>query len=201
GADAPRYVGRVIEGVDAAASTPLWMAERLRRCGVRPVSLLVDITQYVMLELGQPMHAFDRDLLQGPVGVRRARKGEMLKLLDGRETVLDDEFLAITDADRVVALAGVMGGFDTRVTDATRNVFLEAAHFAPAAIMGRSRKLGMHTDAAHRFERGVDPQLPRIAIETATRLIVEIAGGAPGPVSEAVLEGHLPQPQSILLRR
>jgi len=200
-ADAPRYLGRVIEGVDAAAATPLWMAERLRRSGIRPVSFLVDVTQYVMLELGQPMHAFDRDLLKGPVGVRRARAGETLKLLDGRDAVLDDEFLAITDADRVVALAGVMGGFDTRVTDATRNVFLEAAHFAPAAIIGRSRRLGMHTDAAHRFERGVDPQLPRTAIELATRLILDIAGGQPGPVSEAALDAHLSQPQAITLRR
>jgi phenylalanyl-tRNA synthetase beta chain len=200
-ADAPRYVGRVIEGVDAARATPVWIAERLRRSGIRPVSLLVDITQYVMLELGQPMHAFDRDLLAGPVGVRRARSGEALKLLDGRDVVLDPEFLVITDADRPVALAGVMGGFDTRVTDATRNVFLEAAHFAPAAIIGRGRKLGLHTDAGHRFERGVDPELPRQAIETATRLIVEIAGGSPGPVTEAVLPGALPQPQSIVLRR
>ena len=201
GADAPRYLGRVIEGVDATAPTPLWMAERLRRSGVRPVSLLVDITQYVMLELGQPMHAFDRDLLHGPVAVRRARAGETLKLLDGREVALDGEFLAITDADRVVALAGVMGGFDTRVTDATRNVFLESAHFAPAAIIGRSRRLGMHTDAAHRFERGVDPALPRTAIELATRLVLDIAGGQPGPVIEAELPEHLPQPQAIVLRR
>jgi len=201
GADAPRYLGRIIEGVDAATPTPAWMAERLRRSGIRPVSLLVDVTQYVMLELGQPMHAFDRDLLAGPVGVRRARAGETLKLLDGRDATLDSEFLAITDADRVVALAGVMGGFDTRVTEATRNVFLEAAHFAPAAIIGRSRRLGLHTDAAHRFERGVDPALPRTAIELATRLILEIAGGQPGPVTEAVLEAHLPQPQTIVLRR
>src|SRR5690606_37233101 len=125
GADAPRYVGRVIEGVDAGVATPVWMAERLRRCGIRPLSFLVDVTQYVMLELGQPMHAFDRDLLQGPIGVRRARANETLALLDGRDVVLDGEFLAITDADRPVALAGVMGGFDTRVTGATRNVFLE----------------------------------------------------------------------------
>ncbi len=201
GADAPRYVGRIIEGLDATVPTPLWMAERLRRSGVRPISLLVDVTQYVMLELGQPMHAFDRDLLTGPVGVRRGRAGESLKLLDGRDVAVDPDFLLITDADRPVALAGVMGGFDTRVTDATRNVFLEAAHFAPSAIIGRSRKLGMHTDAAHRFERGVDPESPRIAIEHATRLIVEIAGGAPGPVIEAVQPQHLPQPQPIQLRR
>ena len=206
GADAPRYIGRVIEDVDATRATPVWMAERLRRSGVRPVSLLVDVTQYVMLELGQPMHAFDRDLLRGPVGVRRARAGETLKLLDGRDVALDPEFLVITDAvesgsSRPVALAGVMGGFDTRVTDATRNVFLEAAHFAPAAIIGRGRRLGLHTDAGHRFERGVDPQLPRDAIELATRLICDIAGGRPGPVAEAALGEFLPTPNPIVLRR
>ena len=201
GADAPRYCGRVIEGVNAAARTPVWMAERLRRSGVRPVSLLVDITQYVMLELGQPMHAFDLDTLSGPVGVRRARAGERLLLLDGREVELDDYFVAITDADRPVALAGEMGGMDTRVTDATTNVFLEAAHFAPAAIMGRGRRLGLHTDAGHRFERGVDPELPRTAIELATRLVLDLAGGTPGPVSEAVLAEHLPKQATILLRR
>jgi phenylalanyl-tRNA synthetase beta chain len=200
-ADAPRYVGRVIEGVDARRRAPAWMAERLRRSGIRPVSLLVDVTQYVMLELGQPMHAFDRDLLEGPVGVRRARGGESVTLLDGREVALDPEFLLVTDADRPVALAGVMGGFDTRVTDATRNVFLEAAHFAPPAIIGRGRRLGLYTDAGHRFERGVDPELPRQAIEYATRLILDLAGGTPGPVVEAVLPEHLPQPQPIRLRR
>ncbi|WP_027080543.1 phenylalanine--tRNA ligase subunit beta [Luteimonas mephitis] len=201
GADAPRYVGRVISGVDASRPTPVWMAERLRRSGIRPVSLLVDITQYVMLELGQPMHAFDRDLLHGPVGVRHARAGEALKLLDGRDVVADPGFLVITDADRAVALAGVMGGFDTRVTDTTKNVFLEAAHFAPSAIIGRGRRLGLHTDAGHRFERGVDPELPRTAIEVATRLIVDIAGGMPGPVTEAELPDHLPRPRTIKLRR
>ena len=201
GEAAPRFVGRVLEGVDATAATPAWMAERLRRSGVRPLSFLVDVTQYVMLELGQPMHAYDRDLLVGPIGVRLAREGERLALLNGTEATLDPQFLAITDADRVVGLAGIMGGADTKVTDATRNVFLEAAHFAPAAIIGRSRKLGLHTDAGHRFERGVDPELPRIAVERATRLILEIAGGTPGPVIEAVLPQHLPQPQVIQLRR
>ncbi|MGI8561018.1 MAG: phenylalanine--tRNA ligase subunit beta [Luteimonas sp.] len=206
GADAPRYVGRVIRNVDASVPTPAWMAERLRRSGTRPLSLLVDVTQHVMLELGQPMHAFDRDLLQGPVSVRHARAGEALTLLDGREVVVDESFLVIadqggTDAGRAVALAGVMGGHDTRVTGTTRNVFLEAAHFAPAAIIGRGRRLGLHTEAGHRFERGVDPELPRTAIEVATRLIVEIAGGTPGPVVEAVLPEHLPRPDPILLRR
>ncbi|NJC45189.1 phenylalanine--tRNA ligase subunit beta [Xanthomonas arboricola] len=198
---APRYCGRVIEGIDPAAKTPVWLAERLRRSGVRPVSLLVDITQYVMLELGQPMHAFDLDTLQGPISVRHSRSGEQLALLDGRQVTLDDSFLTITDADRPVALAGLMGGLDTRVTDTTRNVFLESAYFDPAAIMGRGRKFGLHTDAGHRFERGVDPALPPQAIEVATRLVLELAGGTPGPVVHAQLPEHLPQPARILLRR
>lgn len=205
GADVPRYCGRVIEGVDATAPTPVWMAERLRRSGVRPVSFLVDVTQYVMLEIGQPMHAFDRDTLAGPVGARRARKGEAAKLLNAQDVALDEQFIVITDGDgaaqRVVALGGVMGGYDSRVTDATRNVFLEAAHFAPAAIIGRGRKLGLHTDAGHRFERGVDPELPRSAIEYATRLILDIAGGAAGPLVESALPEHLPQPRPVALLR
>ncbi|NLA67488.1 MAG: phenylalanine--tRNA ligase subunit beta [Gammaproteobacteria bacterium] len=201
GADAPRYVGRILTGVDGGRATPVWMAERLRRSGIRPVSLLVDITQYVMLELGQPMHAYDRRLLEGPIGVRRARDGESLKLLDGREAALDDGFLVITDADRPVGLAGLMGGFDTRVTGDTTDVFLEAAHFAPSAIIGRGRRLGLHTDAGHRFERGVDPELPRIAIEYATRLLLDIAGGTPGAVIEASDAGALPRPATIRLRR
>src|SRR5688572_9282856 len=200
GSDVPRFVGRVIEGIDPSKRTPIWMAERLRRSGIRPISLLVDVTQYVMLELGQPMHAFDRDLLKGPISVRRARVNEALTLLDGRDVALDDQFLVVTDSDRAVALGGIMGGFDTRVTDATRNVFLEAAHWVPSAIIGRGRRLGLHTDAGHRFERGVDPELPRQAIEVATRLIVEIAGGAPGPVTEAVLPEHLQKPQPVHLR-
>lgn len=206
GARVPRFVGRVIDGVDARVPTPTWMAERLRRSGVRPISFLVDVTQYVMLELGQPMHAFDKDALEGAVVVRPARTGEQLKLLDGRTVELDEEFLVVADSRggmgaRAVALGGIMGGFDTRVTDATRNVFLEAAHWVPSAIIGRSRKLGMHTDAGHRFERGVDPELPRIAVEYATKLILDIAGGSTGPVIEAVLPEHLQAPQAIVLRR
>jgi len=206
GAEVPRFVGRVIEGVNAAVATPVWMAERLRRSGVRPISFLVDVTQYVMLELGQPMHAFDRDTLVGPIVVRHARSGEQARLLDGRTVSLDEDFLVVADsqggnAARAVALGGIMGGHDTRVTEATRNVFLEAAHWIPAAIIGRGRKLGLHTDAGHRFERGVDPQLPRQAVEVATRLIVELAGGSPGPVVEAVLPEHLPAPTRITLRR
>src|SRR6185437_10888435 len=199
-ADCPRYCGRYIEGIDPSARTPEWMRERLRRGGIRPISLLVDVTQYAMLELGQPMHAFDAAKLKGPVGVRRAYPGETLKLLDEREVTLDPEFLLITDADRAVALAGVMGGFDTRVTETTRGVFLEAAHFAPAAIAWRARKLNMGTDAAHRFERGVDPELPRVALERATALILQVAGGKPGPILEAA-SPHLPRRASIVLRR
>ncbi len=206
GAKVPRFVGRVIDGVDATMPTPLWMAERLRRSGVRPISFLVDVTQYVMLELGQPMHAFDKDSLQSPVVVRHARAGEDMKLLDGRTASLDDDFLVVSDSQggrgaRAVALGGIMGGHDTRVTDATRSVFLEAAHWIPSAIIGRSRKLGLHTDAGHRFERGVDPELPRIAVEYATRLILQVAGGVPGPVIEAVRHDDLPKPQVVSLRR
>jgi phenylalanyl-tRNA synthetase beta chain len=201
GADCPRFCGRMIEGIDAHAPTPFWLAERLRRSGLRPISLLVDVTNYVMLELGQPMHAFDTAKLGGAIGVRHARAGEKLKLLDEREVTLDSEFLVVTDNDKPVALGGVMGGYDTRITADTRDVFLEAAHWRPAAIMGRSRKLGMHTDAAHRFERGIDPELPRIAIERATRLILDAAGGKPGPVIEATLPEHLPKSATVKLRR
>ncbi len=140
-------------------ATPLWLAERLRRAGLRSISAVVDVTNYVMLELGQPLHAFDNDTLQGDIVVRHARAGETLKLLDGNDAKLDAGFVLIADEHKPLAVAGVMGGFDSRVTDATRNIFLESAHFAPAAIMGRARKLGLHTDASHRFERGVDPRV------------------------------------------
>src|SRR6185369_15020208 len=156
---------------------------------------------FVMLELGQPMHAFDADTLRGPIGVRRARAGETCKLLDERDAALDENFLIVTDADKPVALAGVMGGFDTRVTEKTTRVFLESAHFAPAAVIGRARKLGLHTDAAHRFERGVDPELPRYALERATALIQQIMGGQAGPITETVLFGQLLRPAPVKLRR
>ncbi len=201
GAAAPRYCGRVIEGVDAGVATPAWMAQRLARAGVRPLSFLVDVTQYVMLELGQPMHAFDDATLAGAVRVRHAAAGERLALLDGREVALDPGFLVIADDRGALALAGIMGGQASKVTDATRTVFLESAHFAPDAIIGRSRKLGLHTDASHRFERGVDPQLPRIALERATALILQVAGGQAGPVVEAALDQHLAPPAPVALRR
>jgi phenylalanyl-tRNA synthetase beta chain len=200
GADAPRYLGRVIEGVDATARSPLWLAERLRRSGIRPISAIVDITQYVMLELGHPMHAFDNDTLSGAIVVRHADVGEPLKLLDGSEATLDPSFVVIADEARALAVGGVMGGLDSRVTDATRNIFLEAAHFAPSAIMGRARKLGLHTDASHRYERGVDPALPKRAMERATELILAIAGGKAGPVTVAERLEDLREHAPVLLR-
>ncbi|CAM5509514.1 phenylalanine--tRNA ligase subunit beta [Rhodanobacter lindaniclasticus] len=201
GKDAPRYLGRVVEGIDPAVRTPLWLAERLRRAGLRPISAVVDVTNYVMLELGQPLHAFDNDTLKGDIVVRHAHSGEALKLLDGSEAKLDDGFVLIADEASPLAVAGVMGGFDSRVTDATRNIFLESAHFAPAAIMGRARKLGLHTDASHRFERGVDPELPRRALERATELLLAIAGGRAGPVLAAENPADLPRPAPVALRR
>ncbi len=208
GADCPRYLGRVIEGIDATAASPLWMRERLRRAGLRPISAVVDVTNYVMLELGQPLHAFDDDTLHGAIVVRHAVPGEKLRLLDGSEVVFAGDaaapapsFLLIADEREALAVAGVMGGHASRVTDVTRNVFLESAHFAPAAIMGRARRLGLHTDASHRFERGVDPELPRQALERATALLIAIAGGTPGPVVEAVRPGHLPSAPVVRLRR
>ncbi len=200
GADAPRYLGRIIEGIDAAVASPLWMAERLRRAGIRPISAIVDVTQYVMLELGHPLHAFDNDTLHGAIVVRHAGQGETLKLLDGNTATLDPSFVVIADEARALAVAGIMGGFDSRVTESTRNVFLEAAHFAPAAIMGRARKLGLHTDASHRYERGVDPALPRRAMERATELLLQIAGGQAGPITLAERPEDLREHAPVVLR-
>jgi phenylalanyl-tRNA synthetase beta chain len=201
GKDAPRYLGRIVEGIDPTARSPLWLAERLRRSGLRSISAVVDITAYVMLELGQPMHAFDNDKLQGDIVVRHALAGEKLKLLDGSDAKLDEKFVLIADEKNALAVAGVMGGFDSRVTDTSCNVFLESAHFAPAAIMGRARRLGLHTDASHRFERGVDPDLPLRALERATELLLSIAGGKAGPVLIAENLSDLPQPIAVRLRR
>ena len=196
-----RYCGRIFEGLNAKSPTPRWMVERLRRAGLRSISALVDVTNYVMLETGQPLHAFDADKIEGDIHVRRARAGETCQLLDAREVVLDTEFLVIADARGAVALAGVMGGFASRVTDSTQRVFLEAAHFSPVAIAGRARRLNMHTDASHRFERGVDPELPRLALERASALLLEIAGGAAGPVTEMTIASELPQRHAVRLRR
>ncbi|MEO8673860.1 MAG: phenylalanine--tRNA ligase subunit beta [Tahibacter sp.] len=201
GAACPRFVGRVIKGVSAQVASPLWMTERLRRAGLRSISAIVDVTAYVMLELGQPMHAYDDDRVGDAIEVRPARDGETMKLLDGREVVLDPQFLVVADRNQALGLGGIMGGHDSRVTDVTQNVFLEAAHFAPETMMGRARKLGMHTDASHRYERGVDTELPRLAIERATALLVAIVGGKAGPVVESALPEHLPRRAPVTLRR
>ncbi len=199
-ADCPRYVGRVIRGVNPAAETPLWMKERLRRAGVRSLGPLVDVTNYVMLELGQPMHAFDLGRLCGGIEVRRARPDDRLELLNGVIVAPDVETLLITDQHGPLALAGIMGGEISSCTDATRDVFLESAFFTPASIAGRARRYGLQTDSSYRYERGVDPQLQRRAAERATRLLIDMAGGQPGPILEAVSPDHLPALPVIRLR-
>ena len=181
----PRYCGRVIRGIDAHAATPRWLVRRLERCGLRAIHPVVDVTNYVLLELGQPMHAFDLDRLQGPVRARLARAGEKLALLNEQEIALDGDALVIADDSGALALAGIMGGAASAVSQATRDIFLEAAHFAPDAIAGRARRYALSTDSSHRFERGVDPALPALAMERATRLILDICGGACGPLIEA----------------
>lgn len=196
----PRYLGRVITGVNTGAETPLWMVERLRRSGIRSIDTVVDITNYVMLELGQPMHAFDRDNLSGGIVVRMARPGEVLTLLDGQEIALRPETLVIADQTGPLAMAGIMGGELSGVSETTRTIFLEAAFFSPVAIAGQARSYGLHTDASHRFERGVDPELTPLAIERATRLLLEICGGQAGPVVEAKSEAAMPTTKRIKLR-
>jgi phenylalanyl-tRNA synthetase beta chain len=198
--DCPRYVGRVVRQLDPTAETPLWMRERLRRAGLRPLIPVVDITNYVMLELGQPMHAFDLSKLSGGIDVRRAVAGETLALLDGSQVELVPETLLITDHQGPLAMAGVMGGAASAVSDMTRDVFLESAFFTPTAIAGRARRYGLHTDSSHRFERGVDPQLQVRAMERATQLLITIAGGQAGPVIEVVAPEHLPAEPAIRLR-
>ncbi|MEO7073653.1 MAG: phenylalanine--tRNA ligase subunit beta [Rhodanobacter sp.] len=201
GGAAPRYIGRVLEGIDMAAATPSWIAERLRRGGIRPINAVVDVSNYVMLELGQPMHAFDNDTLQGDVVVRAAREGERMRLLDGHEVTLDAQYVVIADQSAALAVAGIMGGFDSRVTAQTQNLFLEAAHFAPQAVMGRARNLGLHTDASHRFERGVDPELPQRAMERASELLLAIVGGRAGPLVIAEHTQDLRRNAPVQLRR
>ena len=196
----PRYVGRIINNIDITCPSPLWLREKLRRCGLRSLNPVVDITNYVMLELGQPMHAFDNDRLTGAITVRYAAEGEEITLLDGEARSLPASTLVIADAKRAVAMAGVMGDQDSAVSDSTRHVFLESAFFAPLVIAGRARQFGLHTDASHRFERGVDFTLQRRALERATRLILEICGGEAGPVTEAVEQQALPERHTVALR-
>lgn len=199
-ADCPRYVGRVIRGINPQAETPLWMKQKLERSGVRSIDPVVDVTNYILLELGQPMHAFDLDKLSGDIVVRRAEQGEKLTLLDGQEIELNADTLAITDANGPVAMAGIMGGEPTSVTAETQNIFLESAFFNPISIAGRARSYGLHTDSSHRFERGVDWQLQSKAINRATELLLEIVGGEAGPAVETVDTDELPADRQVFLR-
>ena len=198
--DCPRYVGRVIRGVDVSAPTPLWMQEKLRRSGIRSIDAIVDITNYVLLELGQPMHAFDLNLLEGGIVVRQAEQGEKIELLDGQEVELNAGSLLIADHNKPVALAGIMGGASTAVNEQTKDIFLESAFFAPVNIAGRARGYGLHTDSSLRFERGVDYELQAMAAERATQLILDIAGGQAGPVEEVAKEAQLPKATAVELR-
>ena len=197
----PRFAGRVIEGLDSAAETPEFIRRRLAAAGERPLHLLVDVTNYVMLEMGQPMHAYDLERLDGNLCARWAEPGESLTLLDGTQRKLDSEVLVIADAKKAVAAAGIMGGLGSAVNDGTSGVLLESAFFAPAAVAGRARKLGLQTEASLRFERGVDPSGQVEAIERATELIVSAGGGKPGPVVDSRSTADLPQRGPIDLRR
>ena len=196
----PRYLGRVVKNVDVSVNTPIWMVERLRRSGIRSIDPVVDITNYVMIELGQPMHGFDLDQLKGGINVRWADNEEKLTLLDGSEVELTDQTLLITDESGPLALAGIMGGENTGVSATTKNIFFEAAYFNPLSIAGRARSYGLHTDSSHRFERGVDYTLAERAIERATELLLEIAGGQPGPVTDVKSAEHFPGEKSVSLK-
>jgi len=196
----PIYAGRVIAGIDQTATTPMWMQERLRRSGVRPISPVVDITNYVMLELGQPMHAFDQAKLNEKIIVRQSIKGETITLLDDSEATLDGDTLVIADTQGAIAIAGVMGGAHSAIDDATTDIVLEAAHFSRISAAGRARRYGLHTESSHRFERGVDPQLPLSAIERATELVQEICGGQAGPVKAQLNDAGLQAKPAVRIR-
>ncbi|GHF01184.1 phenylalanine--tRNA ligase subunit beta [Thalassotalea profundi] len=202
----PRYLGRVIKNINVNAQTPLWMVEKLRRCGTRSIDPVVDVTNYVLLELGHPMHAFDLSKIDGGINVRYANEGEKLVLLDENEVTLSSQTLVIADSDsqsngKALAMAGIFGGLHSGVTNESKDIFLESAFFAPLAILGKARQYGLHTDASHRYERGVDPQMQRDAMERATQLLLEIVGGEAGPIVEAKHEQHIPQARTVTLRR
>lgn len=199
--DCPHYLGRVIRGVKAQAQTPIWLVEKLRRSGLRSIHPIVDSLNYVMLELGQPLHAFDLAKINKTINVRRARKNEKITLLNEQTVELDEEVLVVADADKVLAIAGIMGSLDSAVNEQTQDVFLESAFFTPLTIAGRARRYGLNTDAAYRFERGVDPKLARQAIERASQLIMEIMGGQAGPITEKVSNDKLPATKTISLRK
>jgi phenylalanyl-tRNA synthetase beta chain len=200
GEQCPRYLGRVIEGVDLSQPSPSWLTERLRRCGLRSIDPVVDVTNFVLIEQGQPMHAFDLARLQGGITVRMALIEDKLTLLSGQEVSLDENTLVIADGAGPVAMAGVMGGEHTGVNADSKDIFFECAFFSPLAIAGTARRYGLHTDASHRYERGVDSQLQHQALERATQVLIDITGGRPGPITEALSAEHLPNITPITLR-
>jgi phenylalanyl-tRNA synthetase beta chain len=197
----PRFAGRVIRGIDLSARSPVWMTEKLRRAGLRPIHPAVDVTNFVMLELGQPLHAYDLNLLQGAIRPRMAAQGEKLTLLDGKEIAANSDTLVISDDSGAIGIGGIMGGLGTAVTEQTTDIFLEAAFFTQDVIAGRARSYGMHTDASLRFERGVDPEGQARAIERATQLLIDIAGGKAGPTVVETAHEHLPSRDAIHVRR
>jgi len=206
----PRYLGRVIKNINPNAQTPLWMVEKLRRCGTRAIDPVVDVTNYVLLELGHPMHAFDLtkidDGAHSGIKIRFANKDEKLTLLDEKEVTLKEDTLVIANAPaqgngKALAIAGIFGGLESGVTSASTDIFLESAFFAPLAILGKARQYGLHTDASHRYERGIDPTLQHDAMERATQLLLDIVGGQAGPIVEAKSEEHIPQTKDVSLRR
>ncbi len=199
--DCPRYVGRIIRNIKADADTPMWMRERLRRAGVRVISPVVDVTNYVLLELGQPMHAFDLDKLNKKIIVRKAKQNEKLELLDGQTVELTSDTLLIADQEKPLAIAGAMGGLESSVTLLTQNIFLEIAYFKPESIARAVRRFKLTSEGCYRFERGVDPELQKIAMDRATELLLQITGGEAGPVIEVSEKKYLPQPKEILLRK
>lgn len=196
----PRYVGRMIQGVDVSRPSPLWLQEKLRRCGLRSIDAVVDVTNYLLLELGQPMHAFDYDKLSEGIVVRNAAAGESLTLLDGQSVELNEDTLVIADSRGPLAMAGIMGGQDSAVSSSTQNLFLEAAFFTPELLAGKARAYGLHTDSSHRFERGVDFTGQVEAIERATQLLIDIVGGVAGPIVEDVDDDALPARPDVRLR-
>lgn len=197
----PRYLGRYIKGINRSQETPHWLKERLRRSGIRSLDPVVDVTNYVLIELGQPLHAFDADQVDGGIVVRMARPGEKIALLNGQELELHEDALVIADHNKPLALAGIMGGSESAVSENTRDIFLESAFFTPTLIAGKARRYGLNTDSSHRYERGVDPDLQLRAIERASQLIMEIAGGSAGPIQHVVNQEHLPKRDTILVRR
>ncbi|MFC1399097.1 phenylalanine--tRNA ligase subunit beta [Acinetobacter lactucae] len=198
---APRYLGRVVKNVNVKAATPEWMEQVLARSGIRTHSILVDVTNYVLMELGQPMHAFDLAKIEGTVHVRQAQPQEKLQLLNDQEVELQEDIMVIADDQKALAIAGIMGGLASSVTDDTTDIFLESAFFAPLAIAGRARRFGLHTDSSQRYERGVDFELPLIAMNRASQLIQELAGGEFGPITVAEKTDLLPKREAIDLKQ